>query len=222
MKMKAIVAVVALAALAAPAAVFAHAELSPSTAPGGDLAHLTLDIPNESATSNTTKISVQIPKEVLLARFAPKAGWKRTVTTEKLSTTSTVGENSVSERVATVTWTGGAIAPGEFDTFDLSVSTPDTVGTELVFPTVQTYADGTVTRWIGDSSADEPAPHVTVAAAEEGAGHGAPETPAPAAVSTGGSAKTNAALGFGIAGLVAGLAALAIALLRRRDAAERA
>ena len=222
MKMKAIVAIAAMAALAAPAAVFAHAEISPPTAPGGDLAHLTLEIPNESATSNTTKISVQIPKEVLLARFAPKAGWKRTVTTEKLSGTSTVGDNSVSERVATVTWTGGVIAPGEFDTFDLSVSLPDTVGKELAFPTVQTYADGTVTRWIGGSTADEPAPRVTVAAAEEAAGHGASETPAPATAGSGGSGKTNAALGFGIAGLAAGLAALAMTLLRRRKAPERA
>jgi uncharacterized protein YcnI len=222
MKMKAIVAVVALAALAAPAAVFAHAELSPATAPGGDLAHLTLEIPNESATSNTTKVTVRIPKEVLLSRFAPKAGWKRTVTTEKLSGTSTVGDNSVSERVATVTWTCGVIAPGEFDTFDLSVSLPDTVGTELTFPTVQTYADGKVSRWIGGPNADEPAPRVTVAAAEEGAGQGAPETPAPAAAGSGGSGKTNAALGFGIAGLAAGLGALAMTLLRRRSVPERA
>jgi uncharacterized protein YcnI len=222
MKTKAIVAIAAMAALAAPAAVFAHAEISPPTAPGGDLAHLTLEIPNESATSNTTKIAVQLPKEVLLARFAPKSGWKRTVTTEKLSGTSTVGDNSVSERVATVTWTGGVIAPGEFDTFDMSVSLPDTVGKELTFPTVQTYADGTVTRWIGGTTADEPAPRVTVAAAEEAAGHGASETPAPAAAGSGGSGKTNAALGFGIAGLAAGLGALAMTLLRRRKTPERA
>jgi uncharacterized protein YcnI len=222
MKMKAIVAIAAMAALAAPAAVFAHAEISPPTAPGGDLAHLTLEIPNESATSNTTKVTVQIPKEVLLARFAPKSGWKRTVTTEKLSGTSTVGDNSVSERVATVTWTGGVIAPGEFDTFDLSVSLPATVGKELTFPTVQTYADGTVTRWIGGSTAAEPAPRVTVAAAEEAAGQGASETPAPATAGSGGSGKTNAALGFGIAGLAAGLGALAMTLLRRRKAPERA
>ena len=168
MKTKAILAVIAIAALAAPAAVFAHAEISPTTAPGGDLAHLTLEIPNESATAATTTISVQIPKEVLLVRFEPKAGWKRTVTTEKLSGTSTVGDNTVSERVATVTWTGGSIAPGEFDTFDMSVSVPDAAGTELKFPTVQTYADGKVTRWIGGPNAPEPAPIVTVAAAGSG------------------------------------------------------
>ena len=222
MTTKAILAVVAITVLAAPAAVFAHAEISPATAPGGDLAYLTLQLGNESATSNTTKITVQIPKEVVLARFAPKAGWTRTVTTEKRSGAATVADSSVSERVATVTWSGGAIAPGEFDTFGLSVSTPDTVGTDLVFPTVQTYADGTVSRWIGDSSAEEPAPRVTVAAAEEGAGHGASETPAPAAAGTDGSGTTNAALGFGIAGLAAGLGALALTLIRRRKAPERA
>ena len=45
--------------------------------PGFDQA--LLEIPNESATAATTTISVQIAKEVVLARFAPKAGWKRTV-----------------------------------------------------------------------------------------------------------------------------------------------
>ena len=115
-----------------------------------------------------------------------------------------MGDNTVSERVATVTWTGGSIAPGVFDTFDMSVSVPDAAGTELKVPTVQTYADGKVTRWIGGPNAAEPAPIVTVTAAEAGAGQSASGTPAPAAAGTGGSGKTNAALGFGIAGLAAG------------------
>ncbi len=219
MKTKAIVAAVTLVALAAPAAVLAHAEITPPTAPGGDLAHLTLEVPNERDTASTTTVSVQIPNEVLLVRFAPKVGWKRTVTTEKLTQPSTVGDDSVSERIATVTWTGGPIAPGEFGTFEMSVAVPDADGTELAFPTVQTYGDGTVTRWIGDAGADEPAPHVTVAAAA--GGHGADTTAEPTS-STGGSGKTNAALGFGIAGLAAGLGALAIGLLRRRTPSARA
>ena len=111
------------------------------------------------------------------------------------------------------------IAPGEFGTFDMSVAVPDANGTALVFPTMQTYGDGTVTRWIGGAGADEPAPRVTVAAAE--GGHGADTTAEPTS-STGSSSRTNAALGFGIAGLAAGLGALAMGLLRRWTPSDRA
>jgi hypothetical protein len=82
-----------------------------------------------------------------------------------------------------------------------------------VFPANQTYSNGEVVRWIGPPDADEPASRVTLTAAEgeEPAAAGA----APATTESDDSTKENVALGFGIAGLVAGLGALAVALLRR-------
>ncbi len=212
-----------IAALTMPAVAAAHVEIEPTTAPGGDLAHLTLQVPNESEAAATTSVSVQIPDKVLLVRFAPKPGWKRTVVTEKLAQTSTVGEDVISDRVSQVTWSGGKISPGEFETFDISVALPDEPDTELTFPAVQRYDDGTVVRWIGAEDSDEPAPRVTIAAAEEGHGHGATTTTSTTTTSSSTTSethasdgKTNAALGFGIAGLVAGLGALVVIFVRRK------
>ncbi len=116
-----------------------------------------------------------------------------------------------------MTWEGGTIAPGEFDEFGLSAKVPAEPGT-LTFPATQTYSNGEVVHWIGAPDADEPAPQVklTAAAAEE-------ETAAPAPTETTAAAETEddesdtdtLALVFGIAGLVAGVAALVLTLVRR-------
>ena len=211
------VALAAIGALVIPSLASAHVELEPATAPGGDLAHLVIQVPNEQETAATTSVSVKIPDEVLLVRFAPKPGWKRTVVTEKLAQSSTVGDDAVTERVSQVTWSGGTIAPGEFDTFDMSVALPDRPDAQLAFPSVQRYDNGDIVRWIGAEDADEPAPRVTVAAAEEAHGSGSTSPSTATSDTHSGDGKSNAALGFGIAGLAAGLCALALGLLRRQS-----
>lgn len=214
-------ALAALTALAVPAVASAHAEIQPSTVPGGDLANLTVSVPNEQDDAATTSVSIQIPEQVLLVRFAPKPGWKRTVSTEKLAQASTVGDDTVTERITSVTWTG-RIEPGEFDTFEMSIAVPDDPGAGLVFPTVQRYDNGDVVRWIGAESSEEPAPRVTVEAG--GDAHGATTTATTAnaaeADSHGSDAKSNAALGLAIAGLAAGLVALGVSLIRRHRGAD--
>ena len=47
-------------------------------------------------------------------------------------------------------------------------------GSEVTFKALQTYQGGEVVRWIGPPDADEPAPTVTLTAAADGGGHGAP------------------------------------------------
>jgi len=198
----------ALVALACAGLASAHVEVEPATVPPGDLARLTLQVPNESKDKATISVSVRIPDDVSFIRLAPKAGWRYAVTKEKLAQPAKLGDDTVTERIATVTWSGGRIEPGEFDTFDIQLATPDTPGATLTLPTVQTYEGGRVSRWIGAAGADEPAPAVTVAAEE---------AHAPAASASGSSADgtANAALGLGIAGLVAGLGALVVAVRRR-------
>ena len=44
---------------------------------------------------------------------------------------------------------------------------PNEPGKALTFKALQTYTGGEVVRWIGPPDADEPAPQVTLAAAEE-------------------------------------------------------
>jgi uncharacterized protein YcnI len=146
------------------------------------------------------KLSVQLPVGLDEVSFQPKPGWKRT------------------QKGRVVTWSGGQIGVGEFDEFGLSVHLPNTPGKTLVFPATQTYANGKVVHWIGPLNADEPAPHVTLEAAES-------ETTTTATTTTSSSTSENEdddhdglALGFGIAGLAAGLLALGVTLVRRRRA----
>src|SRR5262245_65661190 len=65
-----------------------------------------------------------------------------------------------------MTWSGGKIAPGQFQDFPVSVQIPDKSGSTLTFKAVQTYDNGKVVRWIGPPDASEPAPQVKVTAAE--------------------------------------------------------
>ena len=70
-------------------------------------------------------------------------------------------------------------------------------------------------RWIGAPESDEPAPSLTIEAAES-------ESPTPTTTETDENeddddTRDNLALGFGIAGLVAGLLALGLTLVQRRS-----
>lgn len=214
MKPRSIAAIAALVPLAFAASATAHVEFAEPTGTAGDLALVTLQMPNEKTDSPTVSVSVQIPEGIDLVRFVPKAGWARTVKTAPLSAPAQVGDDTVNERISEVTWSGGEIKPGELETFQMSVALPAAEGATYRFPAVQRYADGETARWIGPEGSDEPAPTLTAIAeaAEEG-------TEPVTAVDSGGDGKTNAALGFGIAGLVAGLAGLASGFIRRRRAA---
>ena len=121
--------------------------------------------------------------------------------------------------VSTLTFSGGEIAPGEFQDFGLSLKMPEgKAGDVLTFKALQTYDDGEVVRWIGPEDSDDPAPTVTLAAGEGGA-HAAAATPAAAAPATddGGDGLSVVAV---VVGGVALLAALG-AVLRRRPVVVR-
>jgi uncharacterized protein YcnI len=212
MKKTPILLVLSVALLAIPAA-GAHVTVSPRTLPASSFSSFAIRVPDEAPDAATTKVTVQLPAELSSVSFQPKPGWERSVTTVKLAKPVTNDEGeTVTDRIATVTWEGGAIAPGEFDDFVLSGRAPGTRGT-LVFPAVQTYSNGDVVRWIGDSGSDSPAPRVTVTPR---AGQAAAAAPT-AADDEGG--RDGLTLGLAIAGLVAGLAALGVALFRKPRAA---
>jgi len=133
----------------------------------------------------------------------------------KLATPITTDEgDKLTEQVAQVTWSGGKIAPGEFQDFPVSLQMPDKAGAALTFKALQTYDNGKVVRWIGPESSQNPAPQVKLTAAS-----GDAATAATPAASTGQSDDSDSkalpiiALIVGALGLVAGGAAL---LSRRR------
>jgi periplasmic copper chaperone A len=165
----------------------AHMTINPAAVPAGSFARFDLRVPNERENASTTKVAVKLPVRLDEVSFEPKPGWKRLVTDQ------------------TVTWEGGTIGPGEFDEFGLGAKVPDEPGSKLTFPAVQTYSNGEEVHWIGALDADEPAPQVTL------------EAVAPAEASgAGDNGRANLALGFGIAGLAAGLLALGLTLWARR------
>jgi uncharacterized protein len=214
MKKTPILLVLAGALLAVPAA-SAHVTVNPNEVPADSFSRFAIRVPNETEDTETTKITVQLPASVSFVSFQPKPGWKRTATMVKLAKPITNDEGeTVTERIATVTWEGGQIAPGEFDEFGMSAKVPDKQGT-LVFPAVQTYSNGDVVRWIGAPDADTPAPRVTVTAKVAEAAAAPTETTAAAETDDDDSDLAGLALAFGIAGLVAGVAALAVTLFRR-------
>ncbi len=147
--------------LAGASAAWAHVEIEPGSLPQGGEGTIMFRVPNEADAASTVKLEVQLPAdrpigEVLLS--AP-AGW--TVTLDKAS--------------GRVTWTGGKIDPGRFERFALLVAGLPTGVDSIAFPTLQTYSNGDVVRWIdvqapGAPEPDHPVPVLKLTAAEGGGG----------------------------------------------------
>jgi periplasmic copper chaperone A len=227
------IASVAVVAVILPATAAAHVTLNPSEWEAGGFARFDVRVPNERGNADTTEVTVRFPDGLTFVSFQPKPGWKRTVEMETLAEPIEVFGEEITEQVASVTWSGGVIKPGEFDEFGVSFRVPETPGESLIFPSLQTYSNGEIVRWIDpDPEAETPAPQVAVlepAAAEEAADETTTEeTPAAEETTTEESAAAPAAssgddddsmstvaLVFGIAGLAAGLIALGVALFRK-------
>jgi periplasmic copper chaperone A len=224
----AVVAVVA-ALVAVPAAV-AHVTLNPNEWEAGGFARFAIRVPNEQENADTIEVTVRFPQSIISASFQPMPGWRRTIEMEPLDQPIEEEGERITEHIATVTWTGGRIRPGEFEEFGVSFQVPETPGEELAFPSLQTYSNGEVVRWTGPPDSDTPAPIVTVLAPaeEEGQPAATPQPPAAAPEEAAGEEDEGnglavVALILGIAGLVAGLGALALAWNRspRRTPATR-
>lgn len=192
----------------APAA-SAHVRVEGDATAGG-YSVLTFRVPTESDTASTTSLRVTFPSGTPITSVStqPKAGWKATVATQKLSKPVTSEDGTqLTTYVSSVTWkaTGRGIAPGEFDTFAVSAGPiPET--DELTLPADQGYSDGSVVKWnqiqSGDTEPAHPAPTITVASAAPGA-----------TATTAQPADDTTATVWGISGAAAGLVALIVAVI---------
>jgi uncharacterized protein YcnI len=198
----------------------AHVTVNPREATQGGYAKLAFRVPNEKDDASTTKLEIVIPTDrtpIASVSTRPVPGWTVAVERTTLATPLTVHDSEVAEVVSKITWTaaeGGAVAPGTFQEFEVSAGPLPEVG-QIVFKALQTYSDGDVVRWIDEGAeADRPAPVLKLTKATT--------TPVNvAAQTTTDDDDSGLGLTFGIAGLVAGVAALVVALLayRRRPAA---
>jgi periplasmic copper chaperone A len=210
-----------VAGLALAPAASAHVTLQPPEAPAGGFTRLDVRVPTERDNASTTKVVVQFPPGFLSVSTEPVPGWNAELTMRKLDKPVEQFGEQVTEEVGTITFSGGEIAPGQFQDFGLSLAVPDgKPGSMLTFKAVQTYSNGEVVRWIGPPDSESPAPQVELTAAEEEGGS-APATQQPAAPAASeeddeGNGLAIAALVVGALGLIAGLAALVMARRRPR------
>jgi uncharacterized protein YcnI len=208
-----------VAALVAPAAV-AHVTIQPGEWEPGAFAAMVFRVPNERDNAETTTLRVQFPENVPSARFQTHPSCEREVQREPLAEPI----EDLTERIVSVTWTCNPPIPADgFDEFGISFQIPEDAaeGDEILFPATQTYSSGEVVEWIDpDPEAESPAPRVTVIAAEEEEAAAPAETTTEEAAAAASSSDdddtmSTVAIIFGIAGLVAGLAALGVALFRK-------
>jgi uncharacterized protein YcnI len=209
------VAAVGVLAYATPAS--AHVTVNPREATQGGYARLAFRVPNESDTASTVKLEVHLPQDTPVASVStmPVPGWTVTATKAKLAQPIDNHGTQITEAVSVVTWTavpGAGVKPGEFQEFPISVG-PLPEADQMVFKALQTYSDGEVARWIEDPvpGAEEPEhPAPVLKLQPEAAAGGDAAAPGPAAAAPPDDSGSGAALGLGIAGLVAGLAGLVL------------
>jgi len=152
---------------------------------------------------------VSLPADHPIASVAvePVPGWTATTDKVTLSDPLRTDDGEVSQAISKITWSGGRIAPDQFQEFRVSLGPLPRDTDRLVFKAVQTYSNGDVVRWI-----DVPGP-----------GEPEPEHPAPVLllippVGEVTSVAAGAAFWLGVAGVALGLAGVLLGglALRRR------
>lgn len=225
-------------AVAAPAA--AHVTVNPREATQGGYTRVAFRVPTESDTASTTKVEITFPAQAPIASVStmPVAGWTVQVTKGKPAAPLEGEGGPVAEVVTKLTWTAdaaAAIRPGQFQEFPVSLGPLPKVD-QLVFKALQTYSDNTVVRWIDEPAADGAevehpapvlkltpagAPAATPATPANGAATGSAVTASQVSAQPEASERDGMALALGVAGLLAGLAGLAmggLAFARTRKA----
>ncbi|WP_037672492.1 YcnI family protein [Streptomyces griseus] len=195
----------------------AHVTVHPeSYAKGATDGTLTFRVPDEEDGAATTKVQVFLPTDhpVLGVLVSPRDGWTAKVTDTKLKTPVKTDDGTITDAVSEITWTGGRIAPGQYEDFDVAFGQlPDDTG-RLTFKALQTYSDGKVVRWIeapeqGGDEPENPAPVVRLTAKGTDGGDTGTGTPRPSQnPGQVASASDSTARGLGAAGLVVGVLGL--------------
>lgn len=182
---------------------FAHVTVQPASAAKGSYSTVAFKVPNEQDSASTIRIEVNLPADHPIASVSlqPVPGWTAKVTTSKLATPLKTDDGTVNEAVTKIVWSGGKIAPGQFQQFPVSLGPLPDNADSLVFKTLQTYDNGQVVRWIevpqaGAAEPENPAPKLTLTAASSSGGSTTPGTAAPgSAADTKASGKQDTASG---------------------------
>lgn len=208
-------------ALAPALAASAHVTASASSTAAGSYSIVTFSVPHGCDGSPTTAVEIEIPDTILSVTPTVNPNWtieKNLVPLDE-ATQDAHGDN-VTERVGSVTYTaiGAGLPDGYRDTMALSLQLPDGKAGDVVeFPVHQLCAEGS-TDWVGD----EVPSIVLTAAGEGGSGHGhGDEVAADDADASVASDPDVLARVLGIGGLAVGAVGVVLAIVARRDRAQR-
>jgi uncharacterized protein YcnI len=151
---------VALAILIAAVPAAAHVTIQPGVAKKGSFSVFSFSVPNESSTASTVKLEITFPTDnpIPFVSVQPIPGWTWSADTTQLAKPVKTDDGTISEAVSKLTYSGGKIGPGEFQLFTISAGPLPTKTKSLTFKVVQTYSDGTVSRWIEDTPKGGPEP----------------------------------------------------------------
>jgi uncharacterized protein YcnI len=212
-------------AVALAAGASAHVTVNSTDARQDGYGKVTVRVPNESETAGTTKVSVSMPADSPIAsvRVKPHAGWSFSAPKVALVKPVTQGDKTITEAVATITWTadpGVSIKPGSFDEFDFSAGRLPADQTSLSFPATQTYSDGKVVKWDqaktkGAAEPEHPAPVLALLPAE-----GSEKAPAVTATPAKASGKDSLARGIGAGAGIVALGGVGLGLRRKHSHAK--
>jgi uncharacterized protein YcnI len=159
-RVAAIAAGAALAILLAAAPAGAHVTIKPDVAKKGSFSVFSFSVPNESSTAGTVKIEVTFPtaNPIPFVSVQPIPGWTWSAEKTTLAKPVKTDDGTIIDAVSKLTWSGGAIAPGEFQLFTISAGPLPTKAKSIEFKVVQTYSDGEVSRWIESTPKGGPEP----------------------------------------------------------------
>jgi uncharacterized protein YcnI len=213
-------------ALAMPLAASAHVTVSPYAAKPGSYTMITFKVPNESATATTDSVEIDIPAATPFASisYVPVAGWDVSLVTETLPAPVKLDGGELKRAVTKVIWTaqpGRGLTNGQLQLLSLEVGpVPDTG--KIVMPVIQTYSDGTISRWDKpDPNSEEPAPVLYVTEKPVASPDADAEVTAQSLAESAPAASSDTvARALGIGGLVFGTVGivLAVVILRRTNA----
>lgn len=203
----------------------AHVHVAADHPVRGGYAIVTFQVPNESEKgSATTEVTIVLPNsEFATAGVIP--GW---------STVFDTVEGAGAARSVTFVATSGGIGAGQFQMFPISMRLPDTDA--VVFPVVQTYADGTTVHWdqprqpngpgpefpapvllLVSGPADPPERHRAPPAPPASAGPAVSAAPPSTAAAVSNAVPDNTARALAGAALLVAAIGVGVALARRRS-----
>lgn len=207
-------------ALAGAAAAHVTVTAPGATSGGGDQ-EITFRVPVEKD-SNTIGLTVQLPTATPIASVdvEPVAGWTHTEKSSKLAKPIHTDDGDITSAVTEITWkaANGGLIPGEFGAFTIIAGQlPD--AKQIVFRALQTYADGSVVRWIqtaAPGSKDEPDfPAPTLDLAASSSSDAPPQTVSVAPSSSSSSSSNTGPVVLSIVALVLAAAALGLSVVSR-------